>query len=570
MSIHVLAAAGDAVGLRAAFAKATDIDAFDERGRTALMVAAASPKAGVEVLQLLLEHGANVNALAAPNGEDPGRTALGVAAQHASLDKIKHLVAAGADVRFINDNGYSILTDAMHRSYTETESEHLALLDFLVTSGAPLDTVSKYGESVLSVASRTGDFEKVSYLLERGANPAPLDWTPIFFAIARGNQEEVTKLIDMGASLEERDGWERTPFLLAVHAGQREIAQLLLERGCDRTSKGRCGRTALMYVIERNNAVLLQWLISQGWDVEEVDEFGGFPLSHAIQENAVACFKVLLAAGASPSRRDAYGRGLLEGAESRELVTMLVAAGEDLSEANSTMRSRLTGIEPTECIDVSEQDFHNYRNRRFGKRNPEPMNNPYWNTMVRARAGAYAATKQFDDSSFGREPAWCYQRFGQSFTRMPDGRYVEIAGEHEDHYDPDFCIYNDVVVHHGDGTFDLFGYPQDVFPPTDFHSATFCAPYIYIIGNLGYPQDRRQGKTPVYRLLCDTWAIEPVHSTGDVPGWIHGHKAKLISDHEIEIRGGLVEPGGNTELIENRDIFIFNTETTIWTKSLSE
>ena len=35
---------------------------------------------------------------------------------------------------------------------------------------------------------------------------------------------------------------------------------------------------------------------------------------------------------------------------------------------------------------------------------------------------------------------------GRSTVWLPDGRVVLIAGEHEDSYDPDFCIYNDVVV----------------------------------------------------------------------------------------------------------------------------
>ena len=43
-------------------------------------------------------------------------------------------------------------------------------------------------------------------------------------------------------------------------------------------------------------------------------------------------------------------------------------------------------------------------------------------------------------------PTWCFSRFGQSETVLPDSSRVLIAGEHEDWYDPDFHIYNDVVV----------------------------------------------------------------------------------------------------------------------------
>ena len=44
------------------------------------------------------------------------------------------------------------------------------------------------------------------------------------------------------------------------------------------------------------------------------------------------------------------------------------------------------------------------------------------------------------------QPFWSWQRFGRTSTALPDGRVIHIAGEHEDFYDPDFCIYNDVMV----------------------------------------------------------------------------------------------------------------------------
>ena len=89
----------------------------------------------------------------------------------------------------------------------------------------------------------------------------------------------------------------------------------------------------------------------------------------------------------------------------------------------------------------------------------------------------YVANKHFGGpSSLDAGPVWCAQRFGQTVTLLPDGRAVQIAGEHEDHYDPDFTIYNDVFVHEPDGTIRIFGYPEAVFPPTDFHTATLVEP----------------------------------------------------------------------------------------------
>ena len=71
-----------------------------------------------------------------------------------------------------------------------------------------------------------------------------------------------------------------------------------------------------------------------------------------------------------------------------------------------------------------------------------------------------------------------------------------IAGEHEDFYDPDFCIYNDVFVERARRPPGIYRYPKDVFPPTDFHTATLVGDEIILIGSLGYRDLRRAGRSP--------------------------------------------------------------------------
>ena len=265
----------------------------------------------------------------------------------------------------------------------------------------------------------------------------------------------------------------------------------------------------------------------------------------------------------------ADGRGAESGGRCRsapKIVHLLAAAGEDLSDVDPEIRRMLVGTDGDDRIEVTEKDYHANKHRVFGTANPERMNNPLWDMMVRTRMYAYPCASRFGETTCQRDAVWCFTRFGHSLTQLPDGRYVEIGGEHEDHYDPDFCIYNDVVVHHGNGTFDIFGYPEDVFPPTDFHSATLVRPHIYIIGNLSYPWHRRPGKTPVYRLDCDTWSIEAVPCTGRGPGWIHNHKAELVGGHQIRIRGGLLDVGTSRDLVENTKGFLLDLTTHEWSK----
>ncbi len=142
-----------------------------------------------------------------------------------------------------------------------------------------------------------------------------------------------------------------------------------------------------------------------------------------------------------------------------------------------------------------------------------------------AQVEHYSAREHFDDTNSLGSAVWSYDRFGSSLTRLPDGRFIQIAGEHEDFYDPDFYIYNDVVIHDGQGGFKILGYPQEVFPPTDFHTATLVDGSIYVIGCLGYTGRRKIGTTPVFRLTVDSGKIDSVTTSGDIPSWLHEHRA---------------------------------------------
>ena len=215
---------------------------------------------------------------------------------------------------------------------------------------------------------------------------------------------------------------------------------------------------------------------------------------------------------------------------------------------------------------------------RFGSTNPERMNNPLWEWLVRTRVDAYEARIRFgypcpfDASRPG--PAWCFDRMGQSVTALPDGGVVLIAGEHEDDYDPDFNIYNDVTVYHPDGSLEIFGYPKEIFPPTDFHTATLVRNRIVIIGNFGYPKDRKQNETQVAELDIVTWSVRLVPTSGESPGWIHNHVAEPKGDgRHIVVRAGLIdtaERDSKCPLLENPDQWILNLETWQWSRLTHE
>jgi len=198
------------------------------------------------------------------------------------------------------------------------------------------------------------------------------------------------------------------------------------------------------------------------------------------------------------------------------------------------------------------------------------MDNQVWEWLAKSGLDAYVSNRRFHGpDSVEAGPSWCFERYGQSITLLPDGREVLVGGEHEDFYDPDFYIYNDVAVRHPNGRMEFFGYPREVFPPTDFHSATLTGNRIILIGNLGYPESRSPGTTQVLSLNLDTFEMETIQTSGTPPGWISEHKAVLSADGRfIQVSGGqLLRSEPNLPLVENIDDWRLDLSTGTWDRS---
>lgn len=215
---------------------------------------------------------------------------------------------------------------------------------------------------------------------------------------------------------------------------------------------------------------------------------------------------------------------------------------------------------------LTPEEFLAWRTPRDVAQQAMPLDNPLWHWMVRTRWDAYTASKMLDgSSSCDAQPMWCFDRFGMSETHLSDGRIVYIGGEHEDFCDPNFHIYNDVVMIDAARAISIRGYPRDVFAPTDFHTATLVANDIFIVGCLGHPKQRVRDVTPVYRLTLESMHMGAVQTSGDSPGWLFGHSAALDADGvTLTIRAGERWRGKDLPLTENLDEWSLNTMTGHW------
>jgi ankyrin repeat protein len=477
---------------------------------------------------------------------------------------VRALIEAGADVHYQREAGYDALLDAVHGRDVAQDPRLIELLTLLIAHGINLSSVTSYGESGLRVLSRLGRFDAVRVLLAAGADRSQLEWTPLMEAVALGSFSDVQTVLAQGALLEKRDWWSRTAWLIALLSGDIEKAKLLREHGADTQARGRCGSPPLFYAIHGHHANVLQWLLQEGADFRQSDDFGTTPLMAAVENDDLACVEILLDAGAEVEV-NANGTAL-SSASSREVIMRLLDAGADPADADQRVVLGLQCDSALTLAAVSRDDFRRAPTRIFGQNNPERMNQPFWEAMIRCGASAYEARITFEDSGGNAaRPIWCAQRFGQTLTLLSDGRAIQIGGEHEDFYDPDFCIYNDVFVHEHDGSIAIYGYPDSVFEPTDFHTATLVGNSIYLIGCLGYQEARRYGETPVYKLNVDSLRIDRLSPRGEQPGWIYKHRALVVSSHEIRIWGGLIATESSTESEEpNVSCFVLDVDRLVW------
>ncbi|PAX49814.1 hypothetical protein CK510_27640 [Brunnivagina elsteri CCALA 953] len=569
MKIHDYIIQGNITGVRGELANGVDIDSLDKSSQTSLIWAVSRHNASLEMVQFLVENGADVNAI----GGISNYTVLGFAIQSGNIDKIKYLLEIGVNIHSPGANGCDVLIDAICSQNISQGENLISILRLLIAKGANLGK-NQCGASALTAAAWESRFDVVDFLLAAGADREQLQWTELMYTIVFGSVEEVKQLIGGGADLEARDCCNRTPWILSLQVGKIEKAELLLPSPSEREKYLTSEETELMCAIKNNHLELLKWLITQGFDVEAADHYGTTPLVMAGERGATACVIILLESGADASKSGKYDLKAINSASNLEIVKLLVDAGEDLSDINDETRQLLTGLSGDyEISNIDQKQYLSGKYRQFGTANPEVMKIEFWHEMVRSRTTAWAGRNNFDDTdnAFGDKAVWCFQRFGRTITQLPDGRIIQIGGEHEDYYDPDFCIYNDVVVSQNDGTFTILGYPQEEFPPTDFHSATQVGEYIYIIGNLGYDSGIIYGDTPVYRLNCHTFAIEKVETSGEKPGWISRHRAYYREPSHIYITGGkfFSKTGDKKNYIDNKNSYILDLIKMHWSQTIA-
>jgi len=189
---------------------------------------AAAGESDPQKIKRVIQEGADINAQ-----DEGGRTAAMIATYNNDLASAQILIEAGADVNLQDDMENNPFLYAGAEGY-------LDILKLTIEAGADPAMTNRYGGTALIPASEHGYVDVVRELLTQTSvdvnHVNQLGWTALLEAIILndGNerqQETIQLLIDHGADVNLADSDGVSPLSHAKKKGFREIEEILLQAG---------------------------------------------------------------------------------------------------------------------------------------------------------------------------------------------------------------------------------------------------------------------------------------------------------------------------------------------------
>jgi ankyrin repeat protein len=359
--LAIAAVNGHAGILKALLDAGADPNAGLSADETPIMTAARTGK--VDALKTLIAYGAQVN-----TRDSRGQSPLMWAAAKNNADAVRVLVEAGGDLRARTNNKQTGRAAQMTVFLSPQPTGFTALLfavragsldavKALLDAGADLNDTLSDGESALVVATANAHWGVANLLLDRGADPnhAGAGWNALHQTVhsrrpnlgytpgpvptgSLDSIEVVKKLIAKGIDVNARmskngmkDGQRNrlnrlgaTAFLLGAKNTDLEVLKVLLDAGADINIPSADGTTALMvaaglamwYVGEDGGSLpgqedeaveVVKLCVERGADVNAVNKMGETPLHGAAFRGVNAIAEYLVEKGAKLDAKDMRG-----------------------------------------------------------------------------------------------------------------------------------------------------------------------------------------------------------------------------------------------------------------------
>ena len=280
----------------------------ERTGVTALLTAAAHDQ--LEIVQLLIEHGADVNA-----ADCDGSTPLSAAV---SLECVELLLAAGADIHVQDLSGTEVI--GQHRDPE--------IIERLRAAGGSLESPAGSLGSLMMNAAQEGNAELIDHLLQQGVDaniPTTLDLTPLMAATERGHIAAVRRLLAASVDVHAREYRGRTALFYAaapetglafeIYQMTEQSRRLFMDEmlaqipeSMRETIANTPGPILPMSYRPSDDVTAIELLIAAGADLEGLDAEGATPLLVTCRYGRPSRVARLLQLGANKQAIDDLGR----------------------------------------------------------------------------------------------------------------------------------------------------------------------------------------------------------------------------------------------------------------------
>jgi uncharacterized protein len=269
--------------------KGADAKMVDDCGICVLTYAIVGSRP--DIVKLLIDAGADVNAVDRSIYKRPLAYAVRVQDPEDRYRIVKMLIDAGANVNA--GNGETPLVSSV-------SEQDVRLVELLIASGADVNLHDDDAESAYSYAAALGHERLKQMLLEAGANPA--------VGVAKYQKE-----------------WGEHAFFQAAADGRVDVVEAMLSNGFATVNMTNGhGVTALM---RAHDEATIDVLVMAGADVNLRDNRGYTALIWAAEIGNRKVVKKLIMAGADVSLRGSDGKAAIDVASRKEIGILLVEAG---------------------------------------------------------------------------------------------------------------------------------------------------------------------------------------------------------------------------------------------------
>lgn len=329
--------------LRTLHSRGANLNHRANNGDTALTEEIKRNESNLDVVKLLNQLGADINAANALHAAFSGRGR--------ALVMAPTLIELGADVNARKADGSSPL--AMAVSITECP---ISTIEVLVNAGAVIDSVDAKGRSPLLRASESGHTKAVRFLLECKASATHCDSegkNALHWCCKSGSASSIPLLVNAGADINladktDADGVEtnggRTPLMYAV--SREDATKALLKFGPDLNIVDKKKRSALMHLVSGysdKKAVVIDMLLKKGAKVE-LSDFEGNTALHLMANqyhSTDAELKLLLDAKADPNAVNDLGETALMICNSSKSMELLIKGGANVDVVDKAEKTAL-------------------------------------------------------------------------------------------------------------------------------------------------------------------------------------------------------------------------------------